>query len=370
MEADPERVKVESVYREGIECRDVLPAGTHGTNWVLDFSNLDFKRSLIIAEIGGNHEGDLERAYHLARLAANNGADVVKFQTYYADTLVNPKLSPSRHAHFKRFELPRDEWFKLAEFVRSLGVEWMTSIWDYEMVDVLDPILPVYKIGSGDFTNFPMIAKVLSKGKPIILSTGMCDEDDIEATMQFVMERAPGFVEERKLALLQCTAMYDSPDPGQVNLGAMSYLRDKYGVVSGFSNHTLGPTACTVAASMGAKILEVHFTDDKQREFRDHRLSFEPRELRELRETVELISALQGSPSKQVMDLEVDNRQSFRRGIYFRRDLNADHVVSESDLILLRPNVGLDAREYFNVIGKRLQVDVAALQPLEEDFFS
>lgn len=335
----------------------------------MDLIRLEFERPLIVAEIGGNHDGEVDRAYRLAKMAAENGADVVKFQAYRADTLVNARLSPERHRHFQGLELPMDEWLRLAEFVRSLGCHWMLSLWDEEWLEALDPNLPAYKVGSGDFTNFPLLDRLVATGKPLILSTAMCDERDLDETVAFILERDPKIIEDRRLALLQCTAMYDDPSEEDANLSGMARLRERYSVVVGYSNHAPGPRACMVAAAMGAEIVEAHFTDDKTRAFRDHRLSLTPDEMLELRAMVDSLPKLRGNSVKEVSPRETENRETFRRALFTRRDLPMGHIVGKGDLVALRPNVGIDARKYFGLIGARLRRDVPALEPLTEDMF-
>jgi N,N'-diacetyllegionaminate synthase len=336
---------------------------------MIDLSRLEFERPLIIAEIGGNHDGEIDRAYRLAKMAADSGADVVKFQAYRADTLVNPRVSPERHRHFRQLELPLHEWLRLAEFVRSLGCKWMLSLWDEEWLEALDPELPAYKVGSGDFTNFPLLDRLVATKKPLILSTAMCDERDVDETIEFILERNPNIIEERRLALLQCTAMYDDPSEEDANLSGMARLRERYGVVAGYSNHAPGPRACMVAAAMGAEIVEAHFTDDKTRVFRDHKLSLTSNEMLQLRSFVDALPALRGNPTKEVSHRETENRETFRRALYPLRDLPAGHVVETGDLVARRPNLGIDARKYFHLIGARVRRDVPALEPLTEDMF-
>lgn len=336
---------------------------------MIELSRLDFERPLIIAEIGGNYDGELDRAYRLARMAADSGADVVKFQAYRADTLVNPRESPERHRHFRRLELPLAEWLNLAEYVKSLGCQWMLSLWDEEWLEDLDPTLPAYKIGSGDFTNFPLLDRLVATKKPLILSTAMCDERDIDETLEFILERDPAIVQDRRLALLQCTAMYDDPTEKDANLAGMARLRERHGAAVGYSNHAPGPRACMVAAAMGAEIIEAHFTDDKTRTFRDHRLSLTSDEMLELRAMVDSLPTLRGNSVKTVSSRETENRETFRRALYPRADLQAGHIIREGDLVALRPNVGIDARRYFDLIGSRLRRDVPALEPLAEVMF-
>jgi N,N'-diacetyllegionaminate synthase len=336
---------------------------------VIDLTTLDFERTILIAEVGGNHDGQLERAYELARLAAENGADIVKFQTYQAEGLVNRRVAPDRYHHYQKLEFPLEEWSKLARYVQSLGCHWMSSVWDEHLLETLEPFLPAYKVGSGDFTNLPLIERMLTTGKPLILSTAMCDQEDVDATMAFIRRHAPGHVESGRVALLQCTAMYDAPSENEANLSAMVWLRERYGVPVGFSNHALGTRACLIAAAMGAAIIEVHFTDDKTGSYRDKKLSFTPPELAMLRETVEAIPRIRGIERKEVRPSEVDIRDTFRRAVYFRHQVPKGHLVTAKDLVCLRPNEGIDARRYYELIGKRTTIDIDELFPLSENYF-
>lgn len=331
------------------------------------WESLDFERPLLIAEIGGNHEGSIERAFELSRLAVEAGADAVKFQTYWADSLVNAKLSPDRHAHFRRFELTREQWRELAAHVQSLGAEFMTSLWDPDAVEEIAPLVPAWKVGSGDLTNVKLLARLLETGKPLIISTAMADLADVDAAIAFVGERAPGAIGAGKIALLQCTAMYDTPRAEDVDLAVMDSYRERYkGVIVGYSDHELGLRAAVTAAALGAQILEFHFTDDKTREFRDHKLSLTGEELQELRTYAEQIPLLRGTAEKAVKEQELQNRLTFRRAVYPARDLPAGHTLAAEDLVVLRPNEGIDAARYFELIGRRLTRDVAALEPLAE----
>jgi N,N'-diacetyllegionaminate synthase len=336
---------------------------------MIDLSTLDQGRAILIAEIGGNHDGQLDRAYSLARLAAEHGADIVKFQTYRAEGLVNRRVSPDRFEHYRRLELPLDEWPKLAQFVQSLGCHFMSSVWDEELLDLLEPFLPAYKVGSGDFTNLPLIESMLSTGKSLILSTAMCDPDDVDATMAFIALRAPRHISSGRIALLQCTAMYDAPSEDDAHLAAMTWLRRRYKIPVGYSNHAVGTRASMVAAAMGAAIIEVHFTDDKTRPYRDQKLSFTPPELAELRDAVEAIPRIRGLVRKAVTRSEVDIRDTFRRAVYLRHAVPKGHIVRSDDLVLLRPNAGIDGRRFYDLIGRRTTTDLEELVPLSESFF-
>jgi N,N'-diacetyllegionaminate synthase len=332
---------------------------------MIDLKNLDVGRPLLIAEIGGNHEGDVGEAYELARLAAEHGADVVKFQTYTAEGLVNPVVAADRFGHFRRFEVPAEEWPKLADYVRSLGAQWMTSLWDADLFDLIEPLQPAFKVGSGDLTNLPLLARMVDTGKPLILSTAMSTLADVQRTVGFLVGRDPALLADRRLGLLQCTAMYDDPDSLETNLAVMETFRTVFpGAVVGYSNHHTGLDACHAALALGAGILEVHFTNDRDREFRDHRLSLLPNELARLRALCERVPRLVGYRDKTVSAVEADLVRGFRRAVYARHDLEPGTVVTEGDLVVLRPEEGIPASRYYDVVGRRALEPIGAFQPL------
>ena len=335
---------------------------------MIDLTHLDFERPIVIAEIGGNHGGDVTYAYELAGLAAEHGADVVKFQTYTAAGIVNQRLAPDRFAHFQRFELPTAEWARLAAFVRSRGAEWMTSLWDLDSFDDLAPLVPAFKVGSGDFTNFPLLKRAVATGKPLIISTAMCTMEDVRRTVDFLLEQDQELIEQSRLALLQCTAMYEEPTSPETHLKVLQTLASAYpGVVIGYSNHFAGLEACEAALALGAMILEVHFTSDRTQEFRDHRLSVLPEELARLRELCERIPQLLGDPAKAVSEIEADEVTRFRRAVFTRRDIRVGETLSESDLVTLRPEIGIPAWHFFDVVGLRTKRDIGAYEPMSWD---
>lgn len=323
----------------------------------------ELNRCYLIAEIGGNHEGDVERARALATAAADAGADAVKFQTYRAERLVNPRLSPERYEHFSRLQFALEDWVKLAEHVTQLGCDFMTSLWDPEQLTEFAGLVAGWKVGSGDLTNWSFIRQLMATGKAVVISTAMADLELVEQTLAAV---APEPRERRQLALLQCTALYDEPHTVQTQLAVMDLYWQRFsGVTVGFSNHHAGLDACLGALARGAEVLEVHFTDDKsQTSFRDHRLSVEAEELAELRRFGAKIPDLIGAREKRVMPAEREHVTEFRRGIFPKRDLDAGHRIAEEDLLLLRPEVGIPAQHYDDVVGRRTLRPVQAYEPL------
>lgn len=308
----------------------------------------------LIAEIGGNHEGDFDSALRLADLAISTGVDAVKFQVYYADTLVSTMESPQRHAHFRRFELTPDQHLALAQRVRDAGRSYVASVWDLHAFDWIDPLTSAYKIGSGDLTSPPFLGAAARTGKPIILSTGLSDLSEVMWAVDFIRSSNSIYRNSSQLAVLQCTSMYPI-DTSDAHLSVMdSYAQ--LGVTVGYSDHTLGWRALEVAAAMGAEVLEFHFSDRKHnRSFRDHQLSLDSADVADLTGALEDIRLLKGRPVKEPLEIEISNDhvRSFRRAVYPSRDIAAGETLDEQNLCVLRPNHGIDAREFGNLIGRR-----------------
>lgn len=322
---------------------------------------------LLIAEIGGNHEGSFDAAMRLTELAIESGADVVKFQVYTGDTLVSPVESPDRHAHFRRFELSRDQHLALARRVLDAGLRYNASVWDPAALDWLDPVLGFYKIGSGDLTAYPVLAAHARRGKPMLLSTGLATLAEVVDAIDFVRRINPVYAEPGRLAVLQCTSMYPTID-AEVNLRAMDTLREATGLPVGYSDHTRDGLALRIAAARGAEILEFHFTDAREgRSFRDHVISLTRDEVRALVDDLGRIRALLGSDVKAPTSGEIDSGHvtSFRRAVYCVRPLRAGEVLRADDLVVRRPNHGVDAREFGAVAGRRVRRDTPAFGALD-----
>lgn len=309
---------------------------------------------LLIAEIGGNHEGDFDTARRLADLAIESGADAVKFQVYFGDTMVSVRESPDRNAHFRKFELTPDQHLALAEQVRAAGRAYVASVWDLDAFGWIDPVISLYKVGSGDLTAPQFLEAAARTGKPMILSTGLSAMTEVEAAIDFVRSGHPAYRDPRMLAVLQCTSMYPIA-PSDAHLSVMQELA-ALGVTVGYSDHTVGRRALEVAAALGAQVLEFHFTDRKLgRSFRDHQLSLERDDVRHLIRALDEITVLKGTPEKIPLPIELANGhvESFRRAVYPSRTIEPGEVLGEDNLCVLRPNHGIDARDYGRLLGRR-----------------
>lgn len=323
----------------------------------------------LIAEIGGNHEGDFNYAKELTALACESGVDAVKFQIYTGESLVSKVESPDRYSHFQKFQFTPDQYITLAELCKEKSITFTASVWDIEAFSWLDSYLPFYKIGSGDMTAFPILKKVASFGKPIILSTGLSTIDDVTESVEYLQSLDRRYESSDYLALLQCTSMYPIPYE-DANLKVMDLFKSKFNLTVGYSDHTEGTLAVDIAVAMGAEIIEFHFTDSREGKiFRDHKVSFTKSEVVELIEKIKKILALQGNQNKQPMHSEIEEGhiESFRRSIYACKDLDIGSVLTEDDIVILRPGTGIDPRKINDVLGKKINKELRAFEKISMD---
>ncbi len=320
---------------------------------------------LVVAEIGNNHEGSLDRARRMVQEAAACGVDAVKFQTYSTRLFVSP-FETVRYERLERFEMPPAAFAELSALARSLGLLFISTPLDLEAVDTLEPLVDAYKIASGDNDFFPLIARVCNTGRPMLASTGLTDLPGVRRLVDFIATEWRSRGVDGQLGLLHCVSCYPAPID-QVNLAAIHLLQRECGVTVGYSDHTLGIDACALAVAAGARIIEKHFTLDKQlSDFRDHQLAADPPEMRRLVEDVRRVTAIVGAPDKTPQPCEESGVTLFRRSIAAVRDLRAEEVVSATDLMWLRPAGGLRPGQESRVVGRRLRRPVARGEQLTE----
>lgn len=326
---------------------------------------------LLIAEIGGNHEGDFEYAKKLAQLAIESDVDYVKFQIYTGDSLVSKKESPDRNLHFKKFELTQKQHLYLADMILEAGIGYTSSVWDLDAMNWIDEKIALYKIGSGDINAFPVLKKTAEKRKPIIISTGLSTEEEVLENIKFIQSVDNWYEDKNHLAILQCTSMYPIPF-SDANLSVMSRLRDLTGLTIGYSDHTEGSKALQYAVAMGAEILEFHFTDNREgKTFRDHKVSLTKEEIQDLIKELKIIEELKGNSTKKPTPIEIENGHvsSFRRAVYPLRNIKKGETITEDNLTVLRPNHGIDAKYYFNILGKKATRDLELHEKLSDKDF-
>ena len=325
----------------------------------------------IIAEIGGNHEGNFNTAINLTHSACESGVDAVKYQIYLGDTLVNKSLDPERNLHFKKFELKKEEYLQLKKICESYNVSFTASVWDIESIDWIDDHLKFYKVGSGDLSNFQILKKLAQKSKPIILSTGLSDLETINDSVNFLISQNQIYKKAENLGILQCTSLYPNIE-NDCNLNVINQFKREFTATIGYSDHTTNSLAAEIAFTLGAEILELHFTDNKDNKaFRDHQVSFTKDEIINLINKIKEINVLKGTGNKHILNNEVktDHVVSFKRAIYPKKVIQKGHKISEADLVCLRPMKGIEAKYLYNLIGKIAKTEIGAYQELNWDFF-
>ena len=324
------------------------------------------ERVAIVAEIGNNHEGRFDVAQRLVEEAARAGVDAVKFQTFRTRYFTSSS-DPARFARLSRFELTQAQFTELAQLARSLGVGFISTPLDLESARFLRPLVDAFKIASGDNDFLPLIAEVCGSGKPLIISSGLADLTLLRRTRDFVRAEWQRHGVRLELAMLQCGCSYPVP-PEDANLRAIPLIATELGVTPGFSDHTLGIEACLGAVALGARILEKHFTLDKNfSDFRDHQLSADPVEMRQLVESVRKMERLLGRAEKTVQPSEAGNQKVARRSIVAAAELPAGHRLDLSDLTWIRPAVGLPPGQEAQLVGRILTRPVSFGDPLTSE---
>ena len=314
---------------------------------------------MVVAEIGNNHEGDFEIACHLVREAAECGVDAVKFQTLQARYFVPPS-NEARYEQLISYELTYREFERIQQLAKSLGLLFISTPLDLESARFLENLVDCYKIASGDINFYPLIEKVCSTGKPIIFSSGASNFAQVVKTKKFIDEHWAARDIEQDVAVLHCVSSYPTLFD-QANLASIHFLIDEIGCTVGYSDHTLGIDVAVLATVVGARIIEKHFTLDKQySDFRDHQLSADPKEMKALVEQIEQVQVILGKREKVVQECETPLADQIRRSIVAATDLPAGHRIREQDLLWMRPATGLSPGLEDQVIDQTLKLSVAA----------
>ena len=326
---------------------------------------------LLIAEIGGNHEGNFSYAKKLTKLAISTGVDVIKFQIYSGSGLVSHVESKKRFEHFRKFELSKEQHIEIANMCKKANVIYLASVWEESSLNWIDRYLKFYKIGSGDLTAYPILSQLAKRDKPIILSTGLSTLKEIKNTIKFLRQQNKKYKQENYLALLQCTSSYPTDDR-EVNLNVINTLKQSTNLPVGYSHHNKGDLALITAYLMGAQILEFHFTDTRKRKtFRDHKISLNPQETKELISKIKKINLIKGKSIKKPTQNEIKSKhiQSFRRALYLNKNLKKGDIVKAEDIVSLRPMEGISSIFYEKLINKKLKVNLKKNQKLDFKFF-
>jgi N,N'-diacetyllegionaminate synthase len=315
------------------------------------------KRLMLIAEIGNNHEGDSKLAIEMAHAAVESGADVVKVQLIDPERLVNISQT-QRIEQLTRFRLPMQTFEEMAKVAHSKGALFMASAFDVDSLEAINPLLDGIKIASGDMDFHPLLLKAASLNKPLILSTGMHTLPEIKTSVDLIASAIDTNSLGDRLALLHCVSLYPAP-LADANLKVIRTLSETFNLTVGYSDHTLGIEAAVASLSLGARIIEKHFTLDKTRTtFRDHALSADPADMRRLAEVIHQYNAMLGSGEKNISEAEAGMGVTARRSIVAAKDLSAGVILQESDFDCIRPRNGLPPYEISSLIGKKLNVSL------------
>lgn len=332
----------------------------------------------IIAEAGVNHNGSLEIAKKLVDAAKDAGADAVKFQAFRSDKLVtrdadraayqekNIGGEETQYEMLKRLELPYDDFKELKSYCDERGILFLSTPHTEDAIDFLDPLMPVFKIGSPDLTNHPLLKAAARKGKLLILATGMATLAEVKEAIAIV--EAEG---NKDIILLHCTSNYPCPRD-EVNLRAMQNMRE-LGFPVGYSDHTLGIDIALMAAKLGAVIIEKHFTLDKDMEGPDHVASLDPAELKELvrrlkaRDYPEPSEEVLGNPEKRPNRSELTIMKHARKSIVAATDIKEGELFTEANLAIKRPGTGISPGRYGSLLGKRAKRAMKADELLKEE---
>lgn len=312
----------------------------------------------IIAEAGVNHNGSLETALSLAEKAREAGADCVKFQTFRAENTISCYAEKAAYQKettgagtsqldmVKKLELPFDAFIKLKEHCDRIGITFLSTPFDLESIAFLNNLdMPFWKIPSGEVTNLPYLLAIAKTKKPVVMSTGMCEMEEIRAAVDILQSTGTP-----KITLLHCNTEYPTPY-GDVNLRAMETMRTQFGLEVGYSDHTPGIEIPIAAAAMGAVILEKHLTLDRSMEGPDHKASLEPDELKAMVSAVHHVEAALGSRTKTASPSERKNITVARKSIVARRAIQKGELLTEENITVKRPGTGISPMRWFEVLG-------------------
>lgn len=313
--------------------------------------------TLIIAEAGVNHNGSLEIARKLVDVAKDSGADIVKFQTAKLDSLVskhaqmaeyqknNTGKTETQKEMLRRLLLPFEDFIKLAEYCEASGITFLSTPFDLESIEFLNDLVTVWKIPSGEITNYPYLVKIAQTHKPIILSTGMCELFEIDEALDVLKQNGA-----EKIVLLHCSTQYPT-EFEDVNLKAMQTLRERYHLAVGYSDHSRGIEVPIAATAMGAAVIEKHFTLDNNMEGPDHKTSLEPAELKAMVKAIRNIENAMGTGIKKPTDSEILNRDIARKSIVAKKYIKKGEVLSSDNLTTKRPGNGISPMLWNHVAG-------------------
>lgn len=324
--------------------------------------------TLIIAEAGVNHNGSIELAKKLIDKAAEAGVDIVKFQTFKSEKLVTKtakqadyqqknlqgSAGDSQLAMLKKLELSVEDHYVLIEYCKQKGIKFLSTAFDFDSIDFLHSLdLGMWKIPSGEITNYPYLKKIAQYGEPVILSTGMSEMGDIAAAMNVLLKFG---LKREQITILHCNTEYPTPF-ADVNLKAMQQISDEFQIKVGYSDHTKGIEVPIAAVALGATVIEKHFTLDKNMEGPDHKASLEPDELKAMVSAIRNIEQAIGTGVKTASASEKKNIVVVRKSIVAACPIKKGDTFTEKNLTVKRPGTGISPMRWEEVIGKKATRD-------------
>ena len=323
------------------------------------------KKVFIIAEIGNNHEGNFELAKKMIIKAAVTGVDAVKFQTFIPEQFISSR-DQLRLNKLKSFQLSYDQFKELSMVAKKKGLIFFSTPLDIKSAKFLNTIQPVFKIASGDNNFYPLIETVLSFKKPLIISTGASDISDIKKLYKKILKN---YKLKNNFAFLHCVSSYPVPNE-ETNLASISYLKKKFpNIAIGYSDHTLGIDAAVFSVIAGARIVEKHFTLDKNySDFRDHQLSADPNEMSLLVKKIRKAEIMLGKEEKKLRTCEKEMNIMGRRSIAVNCDIAKGKKLKKSNFIMLRPGVGFLPDEEKKLLGKKVKRNIKKYEIVKKSF--
>ena len=324
----------------------------------------------IIAEAGVNHNGDIKLAKKLIDVAKEAGADAVKFQTFHAEEIVtlkskkaiyqNRAKEKTQYEMLKALELSFDEFRELKRYCDNKDIEFISTPYDIKSVEFLNEIgVNRFKVASADIINKPLIEAIAKTEKQIILSTGMATLGEIERTISLIKDFG-----NKDIILLHCTTSYPTPYD-QVNMNVLDTLKKAFGLPVGYSDHTLGIEIPIMAVSLGAKVIEKHFTLDRMMEGPDHFASLEPDELKKMVGAIRNVEKAFGSERKEITTEEEKNVFFMRRSIHAAVDMKQGEIIKKNNIEIIRPFEGIEPWFLEIILGKKIKTNVKKDEPIK-----
>ncbi len=319
-------------------------------------------KTIIIAEAGVNHNGSLKIAFQLIKEAKDCGADIIKFQTFKADDLVVPSApkanyqktnendKQSQFSMIKKLQLGFNDFKKIKNECKKNSIIFLSSAFDIESVSFLKKLKQnIYKIPSGEITNFPLLKLIGSLKKKVILSTGMSNYREIEAALKVLLKQG---TKKKNITVLQCNTAYPTPLK-DVNLNVINEIKKKFKIDAGYSDHTQGIEIAIAAAAMGAKIIEKHLTINKSLKGPDHKASLEPKEFKSMVKSIRNFEKSLGKNFKKITQSEKKNIFICRKSVVAKTKIKKGDIFSEKNLTTKRPAGGINPMKWLSILGKK-----------------